>query len=215
VTEGGRSPTEVANLASGAGSQGAVFSGVRGRPIGSGFFTPMRNCSLPGRHITDCQMRLYMSFRQTETPTVAAAKAGFSAATAYRIEQDPRLPSQKRAPRGRRRRDPLSEVWDSEVVPLLKSAPGLRPVAIFDEIRRRHPEIGVGVRRKEVEEPKHAGLGAWRRNRDPVPVSIKKAAPSNQCNTHFSHPPHRLFAEPMRVLQTRRLRASVALARSA
>ena len=88
-----------------------------------------------------------MSFRQTETPTVAAAKAGFSAATAYRIEQDPRLPSQKRAPRGRRRRDPLSEVWDSEVVPLLKSAPGLRPVAIFDEIRRRHPEIGVGVRR--------------------------------------------------------------------
>jgi transposase InsO family protein len=107
----------------------------------------MRNRSLPGRHITDCQMRLYMSFRQAETPTVAAAKAGFSAATAYRIEQDPRLPSQKKAPRGRRRRDPLAEVWDSEVVPLLKSAPGLRPVAIFDEIRRRHPEIGAGVRR--------------------------------------------------------------------
>jgi len=88
-----------------------------------------------------------MSFRQVETPTVAAAKAGFSAATGYRIEQDPRLPSQKKAPRGRRRRDPLAEVWDSEIVPLLKSAPGLRPVAIFDEIRRRHPEIGVGVRR--------------------------------------------------------------------
>src|SRR5438477_12813537 len=88
-----------------------------------------------------------MIFRQTETPTVAAAKAGFSAATAYRIEQDPQLPSQKKAPRGRRRRDPLAEVWDSEIVPLLKSAPGLRPVAIFDEIRRRHPEIGVGVRR--------------------------------------------------------------------
>src|SRR5438046_8536240 len=74
-------------------------------------------------------------------------KAGFSIATAYRLEQDPRLPSQKKAPRGRRRRDPLAEVWDSEVVPLLKSAPGLRPVAIFDEIRRRHPEIGAGVRR--------------------------------------------------------------------
>ena len=107
----------------------------------------MRNHSLPGRHITDCQMRLYMTFRQTETPTVAAAKAGFSAATAYRIEHDPRLPSQKKAPRGRRRRDPLAEVWDSEVVPLLKSAPGLRAVAIFDEIRRRHPEISAGVRR--------------------------------------------------------------------
>ena len=88
-----------------------------------------------------------MSFRQAETPTVAAAKAGFSAATAYRIEQDRRLPSQKKAPRGRRRPDPLAAVWDYEVVPLLKSTPGLRPVAIFDEIRRRHPEIGIGVRR--------------------------------------------------------------------
>jgi len=107
----------------------------------------MRNRPLPGRHITDRQMRLYMSFRQAETPTVAAAKAGFSAATAYRIEQDPRLPSQKKAPRDRRRRDPLAAVWDSEVVPLLKSTAGLRPVAIFDEIRRRHPEIGAGIRR--------------------------------------------------------------------
>jgi hypothetical protein len=92
-------------------------------------------------------MRLFMSFRQTETPTIAAAKAGFSTATAYRIEQDRRLASQKKAPRGRRRHDPLAAVWESEVVPLLKSAPGLRPVAIFDEIRRRHPEIGVGIRR--------------------------------------------------------------------
>ena len=88
-----------------------------------------------------------MSFRQTETASVAAAKAGFSAATAYRIEQDPRLPSQKKVPRGRRRQDPLVAVWDSEVVPLLKSTPGLRPIAIFDEIRRRHPEIGPGIRR--------------------------------------------------------------------
>ena len=107
----------------------------------------MRNRTLPGRHITDCQTRLFMSFRQTETASVAAAKAGFSAATAYRINEDPRLPSQKKAPRYRRRPDPLVEVWDSEVVPLLKSAAGLRSVAIFDEIRRRHPEIGAGIRR--------------------------------------------------------------------
>jgi transposase InsO family protein len=107
----------------------------------------MRNRPLPGRHITDCQMRLYTSFRHTEPPVIAAAKAGFSAASAYRIEQDRRLPSQKKAPRDRRRRDPLTAVWDSEVVPLLQSTPGLRPIAIFDEIRRRYPEIGAGVRR--------------------------------------------------------------------
>ena len=59
----------------------------------------------------------------------------------------PRLPSQKKAPRDRRRPDPLAAVWDSEVVALLKSTAGLRPVAIFDEIRRRHCEIGAGIRR--------------------------------------------------------------------
>jgi transposase InsO family protein len=107
----------------------------------------MRNRTLPGCHITDCQMRLFMSLRQSERPAVAAAKAGFSTASGYRFEQDPRLPSQKKAPRTRRRPDPLGEVWDSEVVPLLQSTPGLRPVAIFDEMRRRHPEIGAGVRR--------------------------------------------------------------------
>jgi hypothetical protein len=36
----------------------------------------MRNRSFPGRHITDRQMRLYTSFRQAETPTIATAKAG-------------------------------------------------------------------------------------------------------------------------------------------
>src|SRR3954467_12006216 len=92
-------------------------------------------------------MRLYMRFRQAEPPVIAAAKAGFSAATAYRIEQDPRLPSQKKAPRVGRRRDPLAAVWSSEVVPLLQSTPGLRSIAIFDEMRRRHPEIDPGIRR--------------------------------------------------------------------
>jgi hypothetical protein len=107
----------------------------------------MRDQTLPGLHITDHQMRLYMSFRQTHDTAVAAAKAGFSTATGYRIEDDPRLPSRKKVPRGRRRPDPLGGVWDSEVVPILKAAPGLRAIAVFEELRRRHPEIGSGIRR--------------------------------------------------------------------
>ena len=94
-----------------------------------------------------------MSFRQSETPTVAAAKAGFSAATAYRIEDDPRLPPQKKVPRNRRRQDPLIAVWDSEVVPLLKSTPGLRPIAIC-------PSFGINA---------IGGLGTHAcRSRDPA-----------------------------------------------
>ena len=64
-----------------------------------------------------------MKHRLTESVAVAAAKAAFSVASAYRIENDRRLPSQKQVPRGRRRADPLAEVIDAEVVPMLQAAP--------------------------------------------------------------------------------------------
>ena len=102
---------------------------------------------MPGRHVTDHQIRLFMTHRSTNTVPVAAAKSGFSAATGYRIAQDPRPPSTKRVPRGRRRPDPLEGVFDDEVVPMLEAAPGLRPVAVFEELMRRHPDLGAGVRR--------------------------------------------------------------------
>lgn len=88
-----------------------------------------------------------MKLRQTHPIEVAAAKADISRATGYRLAQDPRLPSQKVQARQRRRPDPLETTFDTEVVPLLKEAPGLRPVAIFVEMLRRHPELSPGVRR--------------------------------------------------------------------
>jgi transposase InsO family protein len=88
-----------------------------------------------------------MKSRQSNVPVIAAAKAGFSTATAYRIEADPRLPSQKKTPRGRRRPDPLAGLWESEIVPMLEAAPGIRAVAIFEEICRRDPRLAPGVRR--------------------------------------------------------------------
>jgi hypothetical protein len=88
-----------------------------------------------------------MKSRQTSTPTIAAAMAGFSRATGYRIEADPRLPSQKKAPRERRRPDPIAHLWEAEVVPMLIAAPGIRAIAVFEEMRRRHPELSEGVRR--------------------------------------------------------------------
>lgn len=88
-----------------------------------------------------------MKLRQTHPIEVAAAKADFSRSTGFRIAQDPRLPSQKMQPRERRRPDPLETIFDAEVVPLLKEAPGLRPVAIFEEMLRRHPELSPGIRR--------------------------------------------------------------------
>ncbi|MQX46827.1 IS21 family transposase, partial [Sinorhizobium medicae] len=49
---------------------------------------------MPGRHITDHQMRLFMKLRQEHRVEVAAAKASLSRATAYRIEKNAQLPSQ-------------------------------------------------------------------------------------------------------------------------
>lgn len=88
-----------------------------------------------------------MTLRLNHGVPAAAAKAGFSTATAYRIEEDPRLPSQKATPRERRRADPLLDVWDAEVIPVLQAAPGIRAIAVFEELRRRHPEMNPGVRR--------------------------------------------------------------------
>ena len=88
-----------------------------------------------------------MTFRQTDGPAVAAAKASFSTATAYRLEQGRRMASAAAKIRERRRPDPLVAFFDAEVVPMLKAAPELRAVAIFEEMQRRHPDLPVGVRR--------------------------------------------------------------------
>ena len=88
-----------------------------------------------------------MTFRQTDGPAVAAAKASISPATAYRFEQDHRLPSSTDKVRTRRRPDPLADFFDAEVIPMLKAAPDLRAVAIFEEMQRRHPHLSPGARR--------------------------------------------------------------------
>jgi hypothetical protein len=122
----------------------------------------MRKPLLPGRHVTDSQKRLYMTHRQTHTARIAAAKSGFSGASAYRLEKDPCLPSGKAPARERRRPDPLLTIWDSEIVPMLKAAPGLRSVAIFEEIDRRYPQTYLGTRRTMERR-----IRAWRARHGP------------------------------------------------
>ena len=91
----------------------------------------------------------YMDIRRTTPQAVAAARAGVSVATARRIERDPRPPSERREPRPwRTREDPLALVWDGFIVPLLQSAPGLKPVTILHELDRAFPgAYGERIRR--------------------------------------------------------------------
>ena len=88
-----------------------------------------------------------MKFRHVAPIPVAAARAGFSAATGYRLAGHPQPPSQRQEPRRRRRPDPLAALFEAEIVPLLTASPGLRAVAVFEEMQRRHPELDAGVRR--------------------------------------------------------------------
>ena len=81
-----------------------------GRSCGC-FFSPERNARLPGRHVTDHQMRVSCSsVRPTRWPRRPPRRRS-AAATGHRLARDSRLPSMKKGTRGRRRPDPLGDIF--------------------------------------------------------------------------------------------------------
>ncbi|MEY9299645.1 hypothetical protein ABIF24_004276 [Bradyrhizobium elkanii] len=96
-----------------------------------------------------------MKYRQTDSPPVAAAKASFSTSTAYRIEQDRRLPSQKKAPRGRRRPDPLARVF--ETISMRCAAHDLSCSDAIASVARFHGEEQEVIFRQTHEPGQHSG----------------------------------------------------------
>lgn len=120
---------------------------------------------MPGRFITDRQHEDYMTLRPHHSQKIAAAKAGFSTSTGGRIDRDPRPPSEKR--RARRhaggKPDPLIGLWDEEIVPLLVATPALRPIAVLEEMERRHPERDLAGARRTLERR----MRAWRAKHGP------------------------------------------------
>ena len=52
---------------------------------GGALNSPEEIPTVPGRHITDQQAKLYMNLRRTHTRETAAAKAGFGASTGGRL----------------------------------------------------------------------------------------------------------------------------------
>lgn len=94
---------------------------------------------MPGKRITDYQVNRYKELRRQFRQEAAAAKVGVSVRSARRIEQMTTLPSQRGARRWRTRADPLAEVWETELVPLLRRRPGLTAVTLLEELERRYP----------------------------------------------------------------------------
>lgn len=103
---------------------------------------------MPGKKITDQQVRKYKAKRRQATQEIAAARTGISVRSARRIDKAEELPSQRGPRSWRTRADPLAEVWETELVPLLESEPGLQGRTLFEELQQRHGErFGDGVLR--------------------------------------------------------------------
>lgn len=78
--------------------------------------------------------------QQGHTQKISAAKAGISERTARRIDHQSNPPAAK--PRHwRTRKDPLATIWESELLPLLQTTPGLTGLTLMDYLDERYPDV--------------------------------------------------------------------------
>ena len=91
--------------------------------------------------IQKTQAALYMKARnQGKTQTNAAAGAGISERTARRVDVGEHNGQQPPHSRNyKTREDPLSDIWDNELVPMLKQQPGLLPITLFEHLQDKYP----------------------------------------------------------------------------
>ncbi len=95
---------------------------------------------MPGKPVTDQQVRVYMQDRHRHSQRAAAARAGFSERTGRRIETDPRLPSQRQPERGRTVPDPLEAVWEPVLLPILENDPAVQAVTLLRHLQMIAPD---------------------------------------------------------------------------
>jgi hypothetical protein len=90
--------------------------------------------------LTAQQIALYMSKRRAGSlQEVAAAAVGISVSSAHRIDHGLLQPKATK-PRGRRRPDPLAEVWEPLLVPLLERHPALAPTTLLEHLQEQKPD---------------------------------------------------------------------------
>lgn len=104
---------------------------------------------MPGQQITDQQIRLYMKKRKLgQSQSVSAAKAGVSERSARRIDKGELTPQPKPRRHWRTRQDPLIDVWESELVPMLELNPELLPMTLLEYLDDNYPgRFGQSIHR--------------------------------------------------------------------
>lgn len=140
---------------------------------------------MSGSHITQLQVNRYMNSRQAGyTQEQAADKAGISVRSARRIERGQRPEPVPR--HWRTRIDPLEDVWQSELVPLLAQEPTLTGITLWEYLNEhypnRYPESVLRTLQRRI---KH-----WLATEGPdQPVMFRQALPAgHQGLSDFTHP---------------------------
>ena len=88
------------------------------------------------------------SRKKGQTQERASAKAGVSERSGRRIEDGRISVLESKERHWRTRKDPFAEVWDSEIVALLKEQPGLDATTLFEDLQDRHRgKFGNGKKR--------------------------------------------------------------------
>lgn len=96
---------------------------------------------MPGTWITNRQVELYMQLRKEGLiQAAAAAKTGISERSGRNIELGVRQDPRTTQPNGRTRLDPFTEVWESELVPMLERLPMLQPITLLEYLQENHKD---------------------------------------------------------------------------
>lgn len=95
---------------------------------------------MPGKRITNNQIRLFMQSKERgKSQAVAAAQAGFSERSAYNVaSRSYETANRKRS--WRTRSDPYEAVWENEIVPFLESSPKLEARTLLEMLQQHYPD---------------------------------------------------------------------------
>ena len=95
---------------------------------------------MPGKRITHQQRKVYMTLRKTGLKqTICAAKAGFSPRSGRNVEHKSILSSESQKKVTKRHNDPLTEVWQTTLVPLLEQMPYLTSWTLLEHLQDQYP----------------------------------------------------------------------------
>jgi len=95
---------------------------------------------MSGKYITSQQESIFMKNRNSgDTQELATAKSGISISSGYRIEKGLRKPKKPRT--HRTRIDPIADIWESVLLPLLQAEPTLTGLTLWEHLDDNFPGV--------------------------------------------------------------------------